>query len=106
MLLCGRALRRGAVRAHCTEGPPVWVGLVRSAVIAGWLSIVVAKITVRGRRLRREAHFWPRVHRVGVGVAVGLAGHGVRVGLRSLVRVVRRVGGPVTRVLSGRFATG
>jgi hypothetical protein len=66
----------------------------------------VAKITVRWGRLRREAHFWPRICRVGVWIAVGLAGHRVRVGLRPWVRVVRRIGRPVTGVLIGRFATG
>src|SRR4029453_6883902 len=35
MLLRRCDLRRGAVWAYCTEGRPIWIGLVRGAVITG-----------------------------------------------------------------------
>ncbi|MCE3274355.1 MAG: hypothetical protein K0R13_210 [Propionibacteriaceae bacterium] len=105
MLLRRCDLRRRAVRGHRAKGRLIRVGLIERAFIAGWLSIAVAKITVRRRPLRREASFWSGVPGVGAWVAVGLTGHGVRVGRGPSVRVGRGVRGPVTGVLSGRFAT-
>src|SRR5687767_11340090 len=51
VLLRRRDLRRRSVRRHRAKGRLIRVGLIESAFIAGWLSVAVAKITVRWRRL-------------------------------------------------------